>query len=200
MDGIDWAGGAMLAAQSRLDVATGNLANVSTDGFHRVLARGRLTASGVEIERIAADDRGAFRKTGRPYDLALVGAGAFRVRDGDGHVTATRDGAFEPDRFGTLRDRQGRAVLGMHGAVHVPQGATIDDRGRVLVHGVAVDRIATGGDASVRSGFIEGANVDAIAEMVDILAATRSFESAEKTVAAIDGVRQKSSNDVARVK
>ncbi|MFY9718919.1 MAG: flagellar basal body protein, partial [Candidatus Cybelea sp.] len=41
--------------------------------------------------------------------------------------------------------------------------------------------------------------VDAIAEMVDVLAASRSFESAEKTVAAIDATRQKSA-DAARVK
>jgi len=200
MDGIDWAGSAMLAAQTRLDVATGNLANVATDGFQRALARGRLTATGVEIERIAAGDHGAFRKTGRPYDLAIVGNGAFRVRDRDGRVVATRNGAFEPDRFGTLRDLQGRAVLGLGGPVRVSRDATIDDRGRVLVRGVAVDRIFAGPGATVRSGYIETSNVSAIGEMVEVLAAQRSFESAEKTVSTIDGARQKSSNDVARVK
>jgi flagellar basal-body rod protein FlgF len=200
MDGIDWAAGAMLAARTRLDIAADNLSNVSTDGFHRALARGRLTGGGVEIARIETDDRGAFRKTGRPYDLAIVGEGTFRVRDDRGAITATRNGAFERDRFGTLRDAQGRAVLGLHGAVRVPDGATIDERGRVLMHGVPVDRILTGRDCTVRTGFIETSNVNAIDEMVSVLTSQRSFESAEKVTAAIDGVRQKAGNDVARIK
>ena len=36
--------------------------------------------------------------------------------------------------------------------------------------------------------------------MVGVLTSQRSFESAEKVVAAIDGVRQKDSNEVARIK
>ena len=200
MDGIDWAAGAMLAARDRLDVATGNLANVSTDGFHKALARGRLTANGVAIARVTSGDHGAYRKTGRPYDLAIVGDGAFQVRDGAGHISTTRDGSFERDRFGSLRDAQGRAVLGLHGPVRVPEGATIDEGGRVMMHGTQVDRILTGRDSTVRSGFIETSDVSAIDEMVAVLTSQRSFESAEKVVSAIDGVRQKSSNDVARVK
>jgi flagellar basal-body rod protein FlgG len=190
----------MLAARDRLDVATNNLANVSTDGFHKALARGRLTASGVRIARVTSDERGAYRKTGRPYDLAIVGEGAFRVRDRHGHVSATRDGAFERDRFGTLRTAQGDVLIGLHGPARVPDGAVIDERGRVMLGGTAVDRILTGRDCTVRSGFIETSNVSAIDEMVAVLTSERSFESAQKVVSAIDGVRQKSANDVARVK
>jgi flagellar basal body rod protein FlgC len=46
---------------------------------------------------------------------------------------------------------------------------------------------------------LEGPAVDAVAEMIDVLSAERSFESAEKAVAAIDATRQKSA-DAARVK
>jgi flagellar basal-body rod protein FlgF len=200
MDGIDWAAGAMLAARTRLDVAAGNLANVSTDGFHRVLARGYLTASGVRIERTTSPQPGAFRHTGRPFDLAIVGKGVFRVRDDSGSVSRTRDGAFERDRFGALRDGQGRVLLGTHGPVRVPDGGAIDERGRVLAGGRVVDRVIAGGSATVRTGFVETSAVNAIDEMVAVMTAQRSFESAEKVVAAIDGVRQKSSNDVARIK
>jgi flagellar basal body rod protein FlgG len=172
MDGIDWASSAMLAARARLDIATNNLANVSSDGFHAELARGMLTQNGVEISRIAAPGHGAYRRTARPDDLAIVGEGAFRVRDASGHVSETRNGAFERDRNGVLRDPQGRALIGT--------------------------RLGPG--ASVRSGFLETSNVDAVGEMVSVLTAQRSFETAEKVVAAIDGVRQKSDNDVARIK
>jgi flagellar basal body rod protein FlgG len=85
----------MVAARTRLQIATENLANVSSEGFRRVLARGILTPAGVAIARE--------RSGGRP-----------------------------------LRN-----------------------------------------------------NVDAIAEMIDVLAAERSFESAQKAVSAIDISRQK---------
>jgi flagellar basal body rod protein FlgG len=172
MDGIDWASSAMVAARTRLDIATGNLANVSSGGFRAVVARGRLTAHGAEITRVASSEHGSLVHTGRPSDLAIVGDGSFRVRDGGGNVTDTRNGAFTRDRSGVLRDDAGRALV--------------------------ATRLAPG--ASVRTGYLETANVNAIAEMVDVLGAQRSFESAEKVVAAIDGVNQKAGNDVARIK
>ena len=162
----------MVAARTRLDIATGNLANVSSDGFHAELARGRLTTHGVEIARVATQGHGAFRHTGRPYDFAIVGEGAFRVRAGDGRVSATRNGAFERDRSGVLRDAQGRVLVGT----------------------------TLGPGATVQTGYLETSNVNAIDEMVSVLTSQRSFESAEKVVSAIDGVRQKNSNDVARIK
>lgn len=88
----------MVAARTRLEIATDNLANVSTGGFARIAARGSLTPTGVTIAR--------------------------------------------------LREPAPRAGM--------PSG------------------------------------VDAIAEMIDVLAAERSFESAQKAAAAIDQSRQKS--------
>ena len=93
-----WAASAMVAARTRLEIATENLANASTDGFARITARGILGARGVAIERERA---------------AAV--------------------------------------------AHLPN------------------------------------NVDAIAEMIDVLAAERSFESAQKAVSAIDRSREKAS-------
>lgn len=200
MDGIAWAASAMVAARQRLDIATGNLANVSTNGFTRLVAHGALTRSGVEIRAETSHDAGPLRHTGRRYDIALIGDGSFRVRDHDGAIVSTRDGSFEPDRFGHLVDGAGRVLQGVRGSLRVPAGSTIDARGRVLKEGRIVDRLALQTGTTLRSGFIETANVDAIGEMVSVLTAQRSFESAEKIVAAIDGTRQKSANDVARVK
>lgn len=190
----------MVAARTRLQIATGNLANVSTDGFRKVVAAGSLGPSGVEISRISSSEHGPLRHTGRPFDLAIVGDGSFHVQGRDGRIAFTRDGSFSRDRDGMLRDSQDRALLGSHGALRMPDGATVDERGRVMLGGNQVDRIPVGSAAAVRSGFIECADVNAIGEMVTVLAAQRSFESAEKVVAAIDGTRQKSANDVARIK
>jgi flagellar basal-body rod protein FlgF len=199
MDGIAWAASAMVAARSRLQIASENLANVSSDGFRRTLARGVLRGNGVAIERETAGARGALRKTGRDFDLAIVGAGTFCVREADGSVTATRNGAFVRERDGTLRGDSGGAVLGANGPLHVPDGASIDSHGVVIAGGRALDRLTLPPGSTVHAGFLESANVDAIAEMIDVLAAERSFESAEKVVAAIDGTRQKSA-DTARIR
>ncbi len=108
----------MVAARTRLEIATENLANVSTKGFRRIAARGFLTALGVTIARERPGDRsGGIR------------AGALGRR------------AAEPDA---------------------------------------------------------SSGIDAIAEMIDVLAAERSFESAQKSVAAIDSARQKSA-EAARI-
>jgi len=200
MDGIDWAASAMSAARSRLDIATENRANASSDGFRKMTARGLLTSIGVRIERTPSDGQGALRRTDRPFDLALIGPGAFRVRDAAGRIIQTRQGSFTRGRDGILRDDAQRELLGTHGPLRIPQGARIATDGRVSANGVTTARLELDSRTTVRSGFVETSNVDAIAEMIGVLTAQRSFEAAEKTVAAIDQTRQKSACEVARLK
>lgn len=178
----------MVAARTRLEIATQNLANVSTDGFRRIEARGFLTALGVSIVRKTSSQHGALRHTGRELDFAILGDGAFRVRDAAGRVATTRDGAFSVAPGGTLQDARGRVVLGLHGALRVLPGGALDARAVGLT-----------GAARVQSGFLEGPGVETVGEMIDVLAAERAFESAEKAVAAIDATRQKAA-DAARIK
>jgi flagellar basal body rod protein FlgG len=199
MDGIAWSASAMVAARTRLEIATDNLANASSQGFHAVFARGRLDASGVTVERVRGDGTGALRATGEPFDLAVAGGGAFLVRDGSGRTSSTRDGAFVRAANGTLRDLRGRTLLGTSGTLRVPPDARIDDRGVVTARdGRAAGTIAMTGGGSVRQGFLETSGVDPIAEMIDVLRAQRSFESAQKVYAALDRTRDKSANEVAR--
>jgi flagellar basal-body rod protein FlgF len=199
MDGIAWAASAMVAARSRLQIASENLANVSSDGFRRTIARGLMRPSGVAIERRPAASHGSLRRTGRDFDLAIVGNGTFRVRGVGGAVSSTRNGAFTRERDGILRNDSGDTLLGSNGPLRVPDGARIDTNGTVRANGRTIDRLPLPVGSRVHTGFLESANVDAIAEMIDVLSAERSFESAEKVVAAIDGTRQKSS-DAARIR
>ncbi len=189
----------MVAARVRLEIATGNLANVATDGFRKRLARGRLTAAGVDIEPSVDAAQGALRRTGRDFDLAIAGAGAFSVRRGSS-ISTTRSGAFVRERDGRLRDDAGRALQGLRGDLIVPEGASIDERGAVVSGGRIVDRIALPRGSALRCGFLETANTDAVSEMVDVMAAQRGFESAEKVVATIDATSRKASGDVALLK
>lgn len=108
----------MVAARTRLEIATENLANVSSDGFGRIVARGSLTPKGAAIAR---------------ERVARASARAF-----------------------------GDAAPGQLPGAHAGNG------------------------------------VEAISEMVDVLAAERSFESAEKAVTAIDRAREKAA-EAARI-
>jgi flagellar hook-basal body protein len=188
MDGTDWAASAMVAARTRLDIAAGNLANVSTGGFRRNDAHGFLTATGARVIATPSHEHGALRHTGRDLDLAIVGDGAFRMRAPDGRVELSRDGAFVRQSDGTLQDGRGRTLLGARGPLHVAENAAPGEGAIALPRG-----------SSLRSGFLETANVNAIGELIDVMTAQRSFESAQKVASAIDGTRQKSA-DVARVR
>lgn len=200
MDGIGWAASAMIAARSRLEIATGNLANTSTDGFRKHVAYGVLTQSGARIAAQVSSEQGALRRTGRPFDLALAGPGAFTVVDGRGISTKTRDGSFSRDRYGALCDDAGRRLAGTHGIIRMPEGAAISSDGAIRKDGVIFDRLPLQPGTSVQPGFLESSNVNSIAEMVDLLGAQRSFESAQKVMSAIDAVDQKTSNEIARLK
>lgn len=200
MDGIGWALSAMSAARARLDVAAANVANGSTDGFRKGTLQGFLTSSGVQMKHGHDVTEGALRRTGRAFDLAIVGGGTFHVRGADGLVSETRNGAFARDRFDRLVDDRGRVLIGTHGPVCVPDGATIDTAGAVTRNGVMLNRIALPAQSHVQSGFLESSNVDAIGEMIDVMTAQRSFETAQKVLSAIDQTRERASTQVAQVK
>lgn len=181
----------MNAARTRLDIAANNLANTSSDGFRKHEARGFIGANGVTTQAIPSNQQGALRHTGRPLDLAIIGAGAFQLQGVDGSETCTRAGAFERDRFGRLSDDAGRVLLGSRGAVRLADGDVLD---------VGTLSLSLPKGSSVRSGFLETSNVNPITEMIDVLGAQRSFESVQKTLVAVDDTRSKASNELARLK
>lgn len=190
---------AMHAARTRLDVSASNLANVASGGFRRHVARVRLDGAGIRVSAAEDPKPGPLERTGRSLDLAVAGSGAFFVRDRRGTVFAERSASFVV-AGGYLRDERGRALLAEGGPLRIDGAASFDARGVVRDgNGRAVDRLRLAPGTSVRSGFLERSNVDAVREMVDVLAAQRAFESAQKTLSAIDDTRAKAVNDLAKV-
>ncbi|MBD5633664.1 MAG: hypothetical protein IAI49_04210 [Candidatus Eremiobacteraeota bacterium] len=191
---------AMHAAQAKLDISASNLANVSSDGFHKRLARVSLTESGLVTSATTDATQPPLRHTGRALDIAIAGTGGFAVRDAQGRVVPERSASLERNVRGELVDERGRVVLGRHGAIVASADATIDTRGIVRDGGAVAGELMLGPGASLQSGFVEGTSVDGMREMVDVLDAQRAFETAQKTLGALDEERQKDANDVARVK
>ena len=201
MDALDLMGSAMRAARAQLDVATQNLANVSSDGYRRAAADVRLTSGGLVTTSRPTHEQGPVRATSRAFDLALLGEGSFQVDDATsrGGTFATRNGAFTRDRDGWLADDRGRRLHGMHGSLRVTEDAKIGADGTVRDHGRIVDRIPLPPGTHILSGALETSTVNAIGETLAILTAQRAFETAQKTMLAVDATREKSSNDVLRV-
>jgi flagellar basal-body rod protein FlgF len=188
-------GSAMRAARAQLEIATHNLANVSSDGYRKAAADVTLTGHGLVVASRALADQGGVRQTGRPFDLALLGEGAFRV----GGET-TRNGAFTRDRNGWLIDDHGRKLHGVCGPLRVSAEARIAPDGTVHDRGRIVDRLPLPAGTHVQSGTLESSTVNAVDETLAILTAQRAFETAQKTLLAIDATRQKAVNDVVRLK
>ena len=195
MDGLDWTASAMRAARAQLDIATHNLANASTDGYRKSAATVALSDRGLTVASHATHEQGAVRTTGRAFDLALLGDGAFRVGE-----LITRSGAFTRDRAGFLTDDRGRRLHGAHGALRVSEHAKIDADGAVHDGGRIVDRIPLPPGTHLLAGALETSTVNPIGETLAILTAQRAFETAQKTLLAIDATRDKAANDVVRVR
>jgi flagellar basal body rod protein FlgG len=194
MDGMQWMGSAMRAAREQLDAATHNLANAATDGFRKAVARVGIAERGLVVTAHVTHEQGAVRTTGRAFDLALLGDGAFRVGE-----AATRNGAFTRDRDGWLVDDRGRRLHGACGVLRVSEHAAIAADGTVRDGGRIVDRIPLPDGTRLLSGALETSTVNPVGETLAILTAQRAFETAQKTMLAIDATREKAANDVVRV-
>ena len=192
---MTWMASAMRAAQAQLDTATHNLANVTSDGFRRIHSTLTMTGQGLVARESPDPAQGGIRETGRPLDLALLGPGSFRAGN-----TETRNGAFVRDRDGYLADQQGRRVRGADGPVRLSDSARIQPDGSIRDAGRIVGRLPLPAGTTIRSGALESSGVDAIGETLAVLTAQRAFETAQKTLVAIDQTREKAVNDVVRLK
>lgn len=176
---------------------------------------GRLDYGVTVAQRALDPSAGPLRETGEPLDVALMGEG-FLVVATPGGERYTRDGRLRLSPDGLLVDVAGRPVLGDAGPIRVTPGAlpSIDPDGTVRAgdqlfgrlrrvrfqrpdllaptpdglyastpdSGPAVPDPAT----EVRSGFVELANVDLVAESVELMMSLRAFEAAQRVIRAQD--------------
>jgi flagellar basal-body rod protein FlgG len=138
-------------------------------------------------------------------------------------VCYTRNGSFRVDREGCLTESGGYRVLGDAGAIRVGGSEfTVASDGTIEAGGVQVDRLRlvefddagalrkeAGGifvDAqgagrqanasTVRQGFLERANVNVVAEMVDLISMMRTYEAGQRLIQAQDELLAKAVNQV----
>lgn len=152
IEGLYTAASGMRAQQDHLDSLSGDIANVSTNGYkhQRVDFRDLLyTAAahgagrGVELGSGAAmttvgrsSQQGAIQETGNPLDVAISGDGYIAVRLPDGRTALTRDGHLRLDDRSRLVTASGILLSGVE---ELPAGTQASD-------------VSIGPDGTVRVG------------------------------------------------
>jgi len=134
----------MDAQQTRLNVISNNIANVSTTGFKKsnvefqdlfyqvtnlaaetensVVPTGKQIGAGTQVVSTSkVFTQGQMTRTDERLDLAIVGDGFLRVEGPNGETLYTRDGGLKISPDGALVTSAGMSVIG---APAVPQGTT----------------------------------------------------------------------------
>jgi flagellar basal body rod protein FlgG len=148
---------------------------------------------------------GAFRQTGNATDMAIDGDGFFVVRDGN-QTFLTRAGNFTFTNEGRLVTPNGLPVLStdgetvdidptrpwqLHESGTIMQGGTrvalalvkpgslgdLVPRGKNLFESLAPTAPVPEGRRRVRGGYVEHANVRPALEMIELIEASRAFET-----------------------
>jgi flagellar basal-body rod protein FlgF len=226
INGMIRAANALHYYERRQEIVSNNLANADTAGFKAERIFGRMIGDQVPVADTATDLRaGALSETGQPLDLALGGQGFFVVDTPNGE-RLTRGGSFTLDASGTVVDSSGRALLGENGPIVASGPVVIDKTGSVKVNGTVVDRLRVENvpanvrmqheagtlfvpdpsrtpqpneERLVRQGSIEQSNVGTIDSMVDLISVQRAYAAVQKSISAMDGIRDTISNQLGKV-
>jgi flagellar basal-body rod protein FlgG len=157
MRALDTAATGMAAMDLQVQVIAGNLANMSTTGYksqraefqdliyehvQRIGAQasdnGNILPVGIElgsgVKTVGTPrlmTQGSLSQTGNTLDVAIQGAGWFKIQLPDGTFNYTRDGSFQMDNQGRIVTAEGNLV---QPTITIPAnstGVTINQQGQV---------------------------------------------------------------------
>lgn len=208
-----------------MDAIANNVANLTTPGFKAERLYSDVSAetdsrAPVTLMKERLDlDQGRLSKTNNPLDLAISGAGMFRLRGADGSVAYTRSGQFKTVDGGRVVNSQGLALQTSDGGdLVVPNGnvkvladGTVLDGERPIAKigvyqvPVGIELFPLGGSLfsapenfveavaqpQLRQGMLETSNVALADEMVSMMDALRQAESGARLVQTYDDLMGK---------
>lgn len=224
-DLIESARGILSQSQSRMEATANNVANMTTPGFKTqhlysiVSAETDVHAPETLLKPNLDLDQGRLTKTNNPFDIAVSGAGMFRLRGLDGVLAYTRSGQFKLAQNGRVVTAQGLALQTADGADLIAPGGklkieadgTVMDGERPIARlalyqpaaGASVQALggslfAVPGDLvdevaapELRQGMVEASNVSLAEEMVSMMDALRQAEGGARLVQTYDDLMGK---------
>lgn len=181
IEGMGAALSGLRAYINRTRTTANNIANINTPGFKS--SRVNLASMGgrgvAAVSTQASGAQGALISTGGALDMALAGAGYFKVRTPSGGFAYTRAGTFRLDSDGKLADSGGNFVQG--------RKMTTDSAGKTVPAGAAgdVDLGSASGAPKETTSFRMGLNLDSRAAPGDEFTASFNVYNAEGEAAAV---------------
>ena len=177
---------------SRYQTDPGRAPGARVNGVATAADVGALGNGSQVYDTPAIFEQGAIAATGNDLDVALSGPGFFTIRDGNGALSYTRDGAFVEDAQGYLTAQNGDRVLERNGQpVQLPQQGQVQIArdGTISVNGTPTGQ---------QLGIVEFANTVALRpqgsqRFVDTGGAT---PRAATNTSALQGSLEKSNADV----
>lgn len=178
--------------------------------------KSKAGGAGSSLGKVSTDfSQGMLEYTGNNLDIAIQGEGLFAVQTPAGTVY-TRKGQFMLNRDMKVVSPEGWVLLSNSGEIQIPKNAkniTIKENGGVSVDGKEIGKIrvvkvsdvntleSIGGSAyklsnkaqpedatefQIAQGYVEKSNVNAIDEMVNMIANMRGFQVGNKSTDAVD--------------
>jgi flagellar basal-body rod protein FlgF len=170
---------------------------------------------------------GPLEQTGNPLDLAIEGEGFFVVQTADGEAY-TRDGRFALNDQGEVITHTGQLVLGEGGPLAIDPEAgpiSVSREGTLSQNGTQVGTFRTVafdtpaalekvGDnlwratdeqprapenSRIAAGFVEGSNVNAVAELTQMIEISRAYQAVSRMIAESDELRSTSIETLSQV-
>lgn len=172
---------------------------------------------------------GAFQPTGNPLDVMIDGPGYLSVEAPDGTTAYTRAGYVKVLQSGELATSGGQRILGEGGkpitvspedagklsiasdgtvngangpigrlTVTVFDEANVDPRGDGLFSGTS-GRALSAAETSLKSGGVEGSNVNAITETTDMIEILRAYQTSQHISDSMSDMRKAAIDKLGRV-
>lgn len=225
-DLIESARAILSVSERRMEATASNVANLTTPGFKSqklysdmISEVSTLAPNTSEMSRVDLA-QGKLTRTGNPLDIAIGGAGFFRLVGHDGSASYTRQGQFKLDTDGRLVSGQGLAVQSSDGGdIRLPSSnVQIQADGTILLDGTTVAKLGLfrsaegqeprpiGGslfalaeaedvtEPQFHQGMVEASNVALADEMVALMEAMRSAEGGARMVQTYDELMGKAIN------
>jgi flagellar basal-body rod protein FlgF len=162
---------------------------------------------------------GIITNTNNQCDLAITGNALFAVLTPNGE-RYQRAGNFEVDRDGYLVTKNGHRVLGEQGEIRVEGPFQVGADGTIYQDGEEINRlmlvdsrnmikdgeylynaphgVRPATNFEIIQGALERSNVNAIQQMIEMIAVSRSYESSQKALIAHDETLGKAVNELAK--
>lgn len=184
--------------------------------------------TGVHIDEVITSfEEGSLEPTDRTADLAISGDGFFAVSTTAGE-RYTRDGSFTLNSEGYLTTADGNRVAGKSGFIKVTSpDFKVDEKGNVtnadgtnagtlkivsfadttglkkVGNGLFINEtnqpVKTADKAVVRQGYLESSNTDITSEMLELMSASRTYETSQRMVKMIDETLGRAVSEIGKV-